>query len=130
MTAADINESVVLEFAQEIKEHGFNNSQLEIDDKWESCYGDTTFDPEKFPDPAGLVSGLQAAGFRVTLWIHPFINAECVSYATAAFPPNMFLVRDSKTKYISKDGIFGGGGQFGDWEAGLSRIIFQSWEKN
>lgn len=38
-------------FASEIQENGFNNSQLEIDDRWESCYGEQTFDDKKFPDP-------------------------------------------------------------------------------
>ena len=47
-----INESVVLQFAQDIIDNGFDNSQLEIDDNWESCYGDAKFDEEKFPDPA------------------------------------------------------------------------------
>ena len=31
-------------------------------------------------------------GFRVTLWIHPFINLECPSFSAAS----PYLVRDSK----------------------------------
>jgi alpha-glucosidase (family GH31 glycosyl hydrolase) len=38
-------------FASQIQENGFNNSQLEIDDRWESCYGEQTFDNKKFSDP-------------------------------------------------------------------------------
>ncbi len=38
-------------FASQIEENGFNNSQLEIDDRWESCYGEQTFDNKKFSDP-------------------------------------------------------------------------------
>ena len=41
-------------FAGNITTNGFNNSQLEIDDKWETCYGDFTFDRVKFPDPKGM----------------------------------------------------------------------------
>ena len=111
----EINESVILQFAQDIVHHGFNNSQLEIDDNWESCYGDAVFDPQKFPDPTRMVSAIKELGFRTTLWIHPFINTECQAYSEAAFPPNMFLVRDPKSKLITNNGTFGDD-LFGDFE--------------
>ena len=34
----DINESTIIKFAEDIVNYGFNNSHLEIDDKWENCY--------------------------------------------------------------------------------------------
>jgi alpha-glucosidase len=108
---ADINASVVLDFGREIVARGFTASQLEIDDNWETCYGEAAFDPDRFPDPARLVEDLKALGFRVTLWVHPFINMNCAaSYAEAASPPRMYLVRDPRGKFVSA------GGQFGDWE--------------
>jgi alpha-glucosidase (family GH31 glycosyl hydrolase) len=104
---ADINASVVLGFGQEIAGRGFPASQLEIDDNWEACYGAATFDPVRFPDPARLVGDLKALGFRVTLWVHPFINRDCEdSYTEAASPPRMYLVRDPDGRY----------GSSGDWE--------------
>jgi alpha-glucosidase (family GH31 glycosyl hydrolase) len=36
--------------------------------------------------------------FRVTLWIHPFINLNCPSWYTAAVPATSFLVRDTNGK--------------------------------
>ena len=54
---------------------------------------------DKFPDPAGMVKTLkEELGFRVTLWIHPFINLECPSWMGAARPDSSFLVRDTKGK--------------------------------
>jgi alpha-glucosidase len=88
----DINDSVVLSFAQEILDHGFNNSQLEIDDDWETCYGELTFDSNKFPNPAAMSRRLKELGFRVTLWIHPFINERCPSFN--AFKEAGYLVSD------------------------------------
>ena len=111
----DINESTIIKFAEDIVNYGFNNSHLEIDDKWEDCYGDAQFDEEKFPDPAKMVSTVNDLGFRTSLWIHPFINVECSSYPEAAYPPNMFLVRDPKSKMITNNGAFGDD-QFGDFE--------------
>ncbi|CAD6991800.1 unnamed protein product [Ceratitis capitata] len=73
----DINESVIRAFADEIVNKGFKNSQIEIDDDWEDCYGALTFRQSKFPDMKKLTDDLKAKGFRVTLWIHPFINKNC-----------------------------------------------------
>ncbi|XP_063842492.1 myogenesis-regulating glycosidase-like [Scylla paramamosain] len=78
-----INGTKVLEFARAASEHGFNNSQVEIDDDWETCYGEAVFNPERFPDPRGLVDQLHSEGFRVTLWIHPFINDDCPAFTLA-----------------------------------------------
>ena len=88
----DINQSVVIDFARKIQEHGFENSQVEVDDKWEECYGDATFDPIKFPQPASMVQELKQLGFRVSLWIHPFVNQECKSFELARQAGH--LVRD------------------------------------
>ena len=58
---ANINESTILNFAQTINDNGFAVSQIEIDDNWESCYGDAVFDTQenKFPDPKGLISTIK-----------------------------------------------------------------------
>ncbi len=44
----NIDESSVLEFANLIKRYKFPNSQIEIDDKWETCYGSLTVDTNRF----------------------------------------------------------------------------------
>ncbi|XP_014228914.1 myogenesis-regulating glycosidase [Trichogramma pretiosum] len=75
-----VNDSVVREFAKEIRDNGFGNSQLEIDDNWETCYGSAEFNATKFPDVLGLTDDLHSQGFRVTLWVHPFINRNCAAY--------------------------------------------------
>ncbi|XP_066989034.1 myogenesis-regulating glycosidase-like isoform X2 [Macrobrachium rosenbergii] len=59
---------------------GANVKEVEIDDNWETCYGDLTFNPDKFPDPRKLITELHEEGFRVTLWVHPFVNRECQSF--------------------------------------------------
>lgn len=81
---AAIDEDIVLQFADDIIANGFEKSQLEIDDLWETCYGSLTFDTNKFTDIAATVKTLKDKGFRVTLWIHPFINKVCEPYYTNA----------------------------------------------
>ncbi|KAK4303288.1 hypothetical protein Pmani_024673 [Petrolisthes manimaculis] len=88
-----VNDSRVLEFARTVTEKGFNNSQVEIDDDWETCYGDAIFNPDRFPDPKELVDQLHSEGFRVTLWIHPFINDNCQSFSYADHQG--YFVKDS-----------------------------------
>ncbi|RXG58846.1 putative family 31 glucosidase [Armadillidium vulgare] len=61
--------------------------KIEIDDRWETCYGDARFDPSRFPDPKKM-----SMGYRVTVWVTPFINNDCESFAIA-----------DEAKYLVKD---------------------------
>ncbi|XP_059062090.1 myogenesis-regulating glycosidase-like [Achroia grisella] len=80
----NINHDVVLKFADEIKSNGFPNSQLEIDDLWEICYGSQTVDLQRFPNMKNTVDLLKEKGFRVTIWTHPFVNKHCDPWYTEA----------------------------------------------
>lgn len=80
----DINQSNLLSHAQDIRRYGFNDSQFEIDDLWETCYGSLTIDEDKFPDFKQLVQDMKGLGYRVTLWAHPFINKGCEPYYSYA----------------------------------------------
>ncbi|KAL2735533.1 myogenesis-regulating glycosidase isoform X1 [Vespula squamosa] len=93
----NISEFVIEDFAIDIIKHGFNNSQLEIDDNWETCYGSAEFDRSKFPFIIRLTQKLKYRGFRVTLWIHPFINKNCEpAYSTAL--ENSYFVKSTTGK--------------------------------
>lgn len=80
----DVNHDVVLRFADEISRYGFPNSQLEIDDLWEICYGSLTIDQDRFPNMDVTVRMLKSKGYRVTVWAHPFINKGCEPWYTEA----------------------------------------------
>lgn len=77
---ADINQEKVLEYAKEIHDNGFKASHVEVDDKWETCYGQLEFDLQKFPDPAAMVQKVKSYGFRVSFWVHPFVNLDCPAF--------------------------------------------------
>lgn len=71
----DVNQSIVIDFAKRVVSEGFrNSSHIEIDDNWETCYGQVTFNPQKFPDAKSMVDEIKDMNMRVTLWIHPFVN--------------------------------------------------------
>ncbi|XP_049765253.1 myogenesis-regulating glycosidase-like [Schistocerca cancellata] len=79
-----VNDSLVRDLANEIIANGFKNSNIEIDDIWETCYGSLTFDPNLFRDIRALTDELHSLGFRVTLWVHPFLNRGCEPYYSEA----------------------------------------------
>ncbi|KAL4713793.1 hypothetical protein ACJJTC_012310 [Scirpophaga incertulas] len=83
----EIDQESLWEFANEIADSGFPNSQFEIDDLWEICYGSLTVDERKLPAFKQLIQDIKGLGFRVTIWVHPFINKDCepwYSYALNA----------------------------------------------
>jgi hypothetical protein len=86
-----INTFIVNDFANQILSYGFNNSQLEIDDNWEFCYGSTEFFNKTFDNPKSLIETLKRKGFRVTLWTHPFINIYCPAHTIAS--QNQYLAK-------------------------------------
>jgi len=86
-----------LEYAKEISSHGFPNSQLEIDDKWETHYGDFSFDSKRFPNPQEMVKQLHSMGYRVSLWVYPFINTDTEVFKTAS---NHFVKNKNNTSQV------------------------------
>ncbi|XP_066146993.1 myogenesis-regulating glycosidase [Euwallacea fornicatus] len=72
-----INDASVLEFAENIRSQGYKGGQLEIDDLWERCYGSQEFDEAKFGNITETVKKLHEDNWRVSLWIHPFVNDDC-----------------------------------------------------
>uniref|UniRef100_A0A1I8QDH1 Glycoside hydrolase family 31 N-terminal domain-containing protein n=1 Tax=Stomoxys calcitrans TaxID=35570 RepID=A0A1I8QDH1_STOCA len=91
-----INESIVRELASAITSNGFENSQLEIDDDWEDCYGALTFKKSKFPSMKSFAEELKEKGFRVTLWIHPFINKDCEPHYSEALSKGYLVLDHNK----------------------------------
>lgn len=76
----DVTQAKTLTFANEIVANRLPGSVMEIDDKWQAGYGELDFDLEKFPDPKGMVDELHELGFKVTLWVMPFIEENTDAY--------------------------------------------------
>ena len=76
----DPTQEGVLEYARGIISHGFAPGILMIDEGWQAEYGTWIFDPLKFPDPRAMVDELHAMGFKVMLWVVPYVNASGYRY--------------------------------------------------
>ena len=70
------NQDDILKYAQAVIDHGFPPGVLMIDDNWQRYYGNFDFRAEKFADPKGMVDKLHSMGFKVMLWICPFVSAD------------------------------------------------------
>ena len=70
------NQKDVLNYARSILETGLPAGIIMIDDTWQEDYGKWDFHPGRFPDPVAMVNELHSMGFRVMLWICPFVSAD------------------------------------------------------
>ena len=80
---SDISQEKVLAYARAIRANKLPAGVIEIDDKWEALYGDMNLDKARFPDPKAMVRELHQLGYRVTLWVHPFVNLDSETFRDA-----------------------------------------------
>lgn len=88
----DQNERDILAYAQEIVDNGYTPGVLMIDGGWQKCQGTWEFDPDKFTDPKALFAKLHQLGFKVMIWISPFICSEGENFL------EMYSTRSSEAK--------------------------------
>ena len=70
------NQTDVLKYAEGILSHGLPPGIIMIDDTWMEDYGKWVFHPGRFPDPKSMCDRLHAMGFKVMLWITPFVSMD------------------------------------------------------
>lgn len=73
----DQNQAGILNYAKGIREHGFPGGVLMIDDNWQEDYGKWDFNKGRFPNPRAMIDTLHADGFKVMLWVCPFVSPDC-----------------------------------------------------
>ena len=92
----DQNQPDILRYAKNLIRRGFKPGVLMIDEGWARYYGDWDFDPIRFPRPKELIRALHEMGFRVMLWIVPFVVPD--SRVFRALRHGNVLVRDENGK--------------------------------
>lgn len=65
-----------MRYARKAVENGFPQGIFMIDDNWQNDYGNFDFKASRFPDPRGMIDSLHAMGFRVMLWISPYVSPD------------------------------------------------------
>ncbi len=70
------NQVDILKYADDAIKNGFPAGVFMVDDNWQKYYGNFEFKPDRFPDPKAMVDRLHGQGFRIMLWVCPFVSAD------------------------------------------------------
>ncbi len=92
------NEKDILAYAKSMIDHGLPPGIFMIDDTWQHGYGEWYFDMRGFSDPKGMMDKLHAMGFKVLLWMCPFVSMDTPAYRRVAFGKNPDDVKGYPTK--------------------------------
>ena len=65
-----------------------------IDDNWQDNYGSWDFSPKRFSDPKGMIDKLHKMGFKVMLWICPFVSPDSEIFRKLAREGMLILDRE------------------------------------
>ncbi|MBP5500667.1 MAG: glycoside hydrolase [Bacteroidales bacterium] len=66
----------VLHYAEAIVKNHFPSGVFMIDDQWCHDYGSLDFEKTVFPDAKAMVAQLHDMGFKVMVWVSPFITLD------------------------------------------------------
>jgi alpha-D-xyloside xylohydrolase len=92
----------VLERARRIRELAIPCDVLHLDCYWQTAdhWSDLRWDEENFPDPAGMLSTLAEQGFKVCLWMNPYVSHLSPAFGEAA-GAGYFLRRPDGSAYVA-----------------------------
>lgn len=95
----DQTEEDILEYAESIIANGYPPGVLMIDDNWQEDYGTWEFSGSRFKDPKGMMKKLHAMGFKVMLWVCPFVSPDSADFRFLA-EEGMLLLDPQRTQEI------------------------------
>ncbi|GAT66583.1 alpha-glucosidase [Planomonospora sphaerica] len=92
----------VMNRARTIRERGIPCDVLHLDTYWQTDghWSDLRWDEGNFPDPAGMLAELKEMGFKVCLWMNPYISHLSPAFAEAA-EKGYFLRRPGGEVYVA-----------------------------
>lgn len=88
------NEEDILKYANAIIDNGYPPGVIMIDDNWQDNYGSWDFSPKRFSDPKGMIDKLHKMGFKVMLWICPFVSPDSEIFRKLAREGMLILDRE------------------------------------
>lgn len=97
------NEKDIIAYAKSMVDNGLPPGVFMIDDTWQHGYGEWYFDMRRFSDPKGMVERLHGMGYKVLLWMCPFVSMDTPAYRRIAWGVNP----DDVKGYPVKGGFLG-----------------------
>jgi alpha-D-xyloside xylohydrolase len=76
----------VLERARRLRAASIPSDVLHLDSFWQVAghWSDLRWDSANFPDPAGMIATLAGQGFKVALWLNPYLSELSPAFPAAA----------------------------------------------
>lgn len=102
------SQAEVEQVAAELRERRIPCDVLHVDTGWftRPWICDWRFDPERFPDPAGMCARLREQGFRLSVWQWPYVLVDTDRFAEARAAGALVLAEDGEPALL--------GGEWGD----------------
>ncbi|CAM5999049.1 unnamed protein product [Sphagnum balticum] len=102
-----LNEDSLLDYTKNISSNAYTHAYVQLDNRWQSHYGDLSLDGMKFTDPIGLASQLKEYSFRANMWSHLFVNTDAIVFTNVT--TSALVVRDTQNtmKIITWDYGYG-----------------------
>jgi alpha-glucosidase (family GH31 glycosyl hydrolase) len=93
------SEDRILKYAENIISNGYPPGVIMIDDNWQENYGVWQFSTKRFKDPKALVKKLHNMGFKVMVWVCPFVSPDSENFRYLA-SKGLLLLKDQKGKPV------------------------------
>lgn len=108
------DEETVLSFIEGMEEREIPLEVFHFDCLWMEPYEWCGFrwDPDKFPDPAGLLEKIKAKGIKICVWINPYIGQKS----------NLFKIGMERGYFLKR--ADGSVWQWDKWQAGMAIVDF------
>lgn len=88
------NQDDIMNYAHKVVENGFPQGVFMVDDNWQRYYGNFDFKKEKFPDAKAMTDELHRMGFKVMLWVAPYVSADSPEFRI--LEQKGYLLKDKK----------------------------------
>ncbi|HVU23179.1 MAG TPA: glycoside hydrolase family 31 protein [Opitutus sp.] len=99
----DQTEERILDYARTIVAAGYPPGVLMIDDNWQDDYGAWDFAPRRFSRPKAMIDELHTLGFRVMLWVCPFVSPDSATGRELARRRLLLRQQSASLEVVGKD---------------------------
>ena len=117
----DQTEEKILRYARTLIQEGYPPGVIMIDDNWQEDYGVWEFSARRFQNPKRMMEELHALGFKVMLWVCPFVSPDSETFRYLV-KNNLLLLDPSQTQDVLWAGTKNKAGLVRWWN-GVSAVL-------